>query len=375
MCLGRGRSKLHARASREHGFIGGASGVRALKQVERTRLGLLLAAGCGLVTPALALSSTSGGGARVRVALAARQSLYHLPLLLAEQLGYFRKVGLSIEWVPTESGAMALAAVQSGQADVMSGAFEHVFMRSDRAALQAFVMFARTPQLSLGLSTRRSAQEPGAADLRGSRIGISARQSGTHWVASQWVRRAGLDAQDVSYVEVGTSNQALEALRNGQIDLLCQPDPQINGLEQRGEVVLLAETRTLSGTRKLFGSTMPGGCLLASPEGLMRHPELVQALTDGVVLALRWLRTAGPIDLLKTLPSPYWIGDRAVYLGAFERLRESFSTDGKIDDESALASWRHHQRIAGAARDTGGGWLARAFTNEFAVRSRQRWAT
>ena len=349
--------------------------MNALKRVERTRLGLLLAAGCTLVTPAAALSTTSGGGHRVRVALAARHSLYHLPLVLAEQLGYFRKAGLTLEWLPMDAGAQALSAVQTGQADVMSGAFEHVFMRSDRLPVQAFVMFARTPQLSLGLSTRRSPFESNEVALRGSRIGISARQSGTHWVASQWVRRAGLDPQDISYVEVGTSGMALEALRSGQVDLLCQPDPQINGLEQRGEVVLLAETRTLSGTRKLFGSAMPGGCLLASPEGLMRHPELAQALTDGVVLALRWLRTAGPIDLLKTMPSPYWIGDRTVYLGAFERLRESFSTDGQIDQEAALASWRLHQSMAGSGRDTGIGLLARAFTNEFAARSRQRWST
>lgn len=349
--------------------------VRALKPVERTRLGLLLAAGSGLATPCAALSSVWGGPQRVRVALAARQSLYHLPLVLAEQLGYFRKSGLFIEWLPVEAGAMAQAAVLSGQADVMSGAFEHVFARSDRLTLQAFVMFARTPQLSLGLSTRRSPPDSGVAALRGSRIGISARHSGTHWVASQWVRRSGLEAQEVSYVEVGTSNLAVEALRSGQVDLLCQPDPQINGLEQRGEVVLLAETRTLLGTRKLFGSAMPGGCLLASPEGLMRQPELVQALTDGVVLALRWLRTAGPIDLLKTVPSPYWVGDRTVYLGAFERLRESFSTDGQIDDEAALASWRVHQRTAGTTREAGASLLARAFTNEFAARSRQRWAT
>jgi len=345
-----------------------------LTKVERTRVGLLLAAGGWLAQPAAALSQTLGGTQRVRIALSARQSLYHLPLILAEQLGYFRKGGLSIEWLPFEAGAQALAAVHAGQADVMSGAFEHVLVRSERAPLQAFVMFARTPQISLGLSTRRSPVDQGVAALRGSRIGISARQSATYWVASQWVRRAGLDVQDVSYLEVGTSAVAVEALRSGQIDLLCNPDPQMNGLEQRGEVVLLAETRTLTGTRKLFGSAMPGGCLLAPVDGLMRQPELVQALTDGVVLALKWLRTAGPIDILKTVPSPYWIGDRAVYLGAFERLRETFFTDGQIDDEAAQATWRHHQRFTAALREPNPA-LPRVFTNEFALRSRQRLAT
>jgi NitT/TauT family transport system substrate-binding protein len=309
---------------------------------------------------------------RIRVALAARFSLFHLPLTLADQLGYLRRAGWAVDWLPLESGAQALAHLQSGQADVLSGSFDHAFATADKGpAPQAFFMFARTPQISLGLSTRLSMLAQGTPALRGSRIGISARNSGTHWVASQWVYRAGLLPDEVQYIEVGAGATAVEALRSGQIDLLCNPEPQMTGLELRGELVLVAETRSLSGTRKLFGGLVPGSCLLTLPETLQRQTPMIQALCDGMVMALKWLRTAGPTDILRTVPSPYWMGDRAVYLGALERLREAFFTDGQIDGEAVMLAWRHHQKLLVQGRVLSAP-PGRTYTNEFAQKARQR---
>ena len=36
---------------------------------------------------------------KVNIALAARHSLYHLPLFLADQLGFVKNDGLQIEWI------------------------------------------------------------------------------------------------------------------------------------------------------------------------------------------------------------------------------------------------------------------------------------
>jgi hypothetical protein len=61
------------------------------------------------------------------LALAASQSLYHLPLTLADRLGFFRQAGVQLEWLPQESGAKALRMALTGQADVVAGAYEHLF--------------------------------------------------------------------------------------------------------------------------------------------------------------------------------------------------------------------------------------------------------
>ena len=66
-----------------------------------------------VVKPSVPLAAVDPlrGAPRVTIALAARQSLYHLPLTLAEHLGYFRQAGISVEWLAHESGATPLVVL------------------------------------------------------------------------------------------------------------------------------------------------------------------------------------------------------------------------------------------------------------------------
>jgi NitT/TauT family transport system substrate-binding protein len=125
----------------------------------------------------------------------------------------------------------------------------------------------------------------------------------------------------------------LAALRSGQIDAICNAEPVITTLEQKGEVRIVADTRSLKGTVEVFGGPMPATCLFAASEFLEKNPNTVQALTSAVVHALKWLQTAGPSDIIKTVPEAYLLGDRALYLAAFDRVRESISPDGLMPVE------------------------------------------
>ena len=306
---------------------------------------------------------------QVTVALTARNSLYHLPLVLAERLGFFRQLGLQVNMVSHESGAAGLASVLQGKADVLAGAFEHLFeLQRQGHFFQAFVQMANTPMLSLGVSSLRTAPRSWQ-DLKSARIGVSALESGTHWMSSLWLLRNGLQLQDVHFVEVGTSASALGALWEGQVDALCNPDPVMHWLEQRGEIRLIAEARTLSGVQQVAGGVLPGGCLMAREDFLLRHPQVAMTLTEGVVHALRWLQTAGLTDLFKAIPVAPWITDRSVYLNALFKLRDAYARDGLIQEDAVSNAWRMHARVASqmpASRQL----LARTYTNAFVARTR-----
>jgi NitT/TauT family transport system substrate-binding protein len=166
-------------------------------------------------------------------------------------------------------------------------------------------------------------------------------------------------------VEVGSSTGVLDALRSGSIDAVCNPDPIMHWLEQRNEIRLLGETRTLTGTRKIMGGPVPGASLYAHAEFLQRQPERVQALTDAVVLALKWLPSAGLKDILKTVPSSHWSWDRAAYLGAFEKLRESYAVNGLIRSAEVHRAWQAHAVLKGVTAQTRIS-PERTFTNIFA---------
>lgn len=305
----------------------------------------------------------------VVVALTARNSYYHLPVVLADRLGFFRQHGLQITLVAHDSGAAGLSSVLQGKADVLAGAFEHLFELHRRGqAFQAFVQMADTPMLSMGVSTQRPAPRSWQ-DLRSARVGVSALESATHWTSSQWLLRNGLRPDEVKFVEVGTSAGALGALWDGHIDVLCNPDPLMHWLEVRNDIRLIAEARSHSGAQQMAGGALPGGCLMAREGFLQRHPQVAVALVDGVVQALRWLQTAGPTDLFRLVPVAPWMADRAVYLGALDKLRDAFSRDGRIHDEPVFNAWRLHARVSAAlpmARER----LPRLYTNAYNLRSR-----
>jgi len=58
--------------------------------------------------------------------------IYYLPVVLADQLGYFEEAGLKVSMINTGSGTKALQAVVSGGADMTAGSFEHVIQLQGR---------------------------------------------------------------------------------------------------------------------------------------------------------------------------------------------------------------------------------------------------
>jgi NitT/TauT family transport system substrate-binding protein len=69
--------------------------------------------------------------------------------------------------------------------------------------------------------------------------------------------RGGVKALEVSFVGVGMSASALAALRSGQIDAMSNTEPVMTMLEQKGDVKIISDTRTLKGTQEVFGGPMP----------------------------------------------------------------------------------------------------------------------
>ncbi|MGJ7578616.1 ABC transporter substrate-binding protein [Variovorax sp. RHLX14] len=309
---------------------------------------------------------------RISIAVGGKAAFYYLPLTIAEQLGYFKAEGLEVEISDFAGGARALQAVVGGSADVCSGAYEHTLnLQAKNQIFQAFVMQGRAPQIAFGVSTKTMPGYSGVVDLRGKKIGVSAPGSSTNMVANLILSRAGLKAGDVSFVGVGVSAGALTALRSGQIDAISNVDPVMTMLEQKGDVKIISDTRTLKGTQELFGGPMPSGCLYASADFVQKNPNTCQALANAIVHALKWLQTAGPGDIIKTVPENYLLGDRALYLASFDKVREALSTDGMLPADgpkTALNAIASFDTSVKADRID----LAKTFTNEFARRAKDR---
>ena len=238
----------------------------------------------------------------VTIAVGGQGVLYHLPLVLADQLGFFREEGLDVVVSDFPAGALAVQAVQSGAADVCVGAFEHTLRQQVSGhAYRSLVVLGRAPQLALGVSLRALPSFKAVADLAGRRIGVSSIGSSTHLAASLVLARAGLAPQ--AFVQ--------------------------------------------------------------------KNAAQAQALANGIVHALKWLQTAAPGDLVKAVPPGYLMGDRGLYLAAFNRVRETYSTNGLMADDGAATALRVLTRVQPELADVKVD-LARTYTNDFVRKARQK---
>ena len=306
------------------------------------------------------------------IAVGGKTSLYYLPLTLAERLGFFKAEGLRVEVHDGMGGARALQSVLGGAADVLSVAYERTLQwQTVGQVLQAFVLQGRAPQIAIGVSMKTLPAFTGVPDLRGRRIGVTNLGASSHMLARLLLSRYGVKASEVRFVGVGAAAEAVDALRTGQIDAISTVDPVMTLLEQRGEVRVICDTRTLKGTQELFGGPMPAACLCTPPAFLQAYPRTAQALADAIVHALKWLQTAGPGDLLKALPAPFWQGDRAAYLAAFHKVREAISPDGVFPPEGGRTAWQALRSVDASLR-TAHIDLDKTYTNLFALKAKAR---
>jgi NitT/TauT family transport system substrate-binding protein len=309
---------------------------------------------------------------KIAIAVGGKSAFYYLPLTISEQLGYFKSEGLDVEISDFAGGAKALQALVGGSADVVAGAYEHTInMQARNQFIREFVLMGRAPQISVGVSTKTLPHYKTPADLKGKKIGVSAPGSSTNMVANLLLSRAGVKASDVSYVGVGTSAGAIAAVHSGQVDAISNTDPIMTMLEQKGEVKIISDTRTLKGTQDVFGGPMPAACFYTHTDFIQKNPNTCQALANAIVRGLKWLQTAGPSDIIKTVPESYLLGDRALYLASFNKIREAIALDGMIPEDGpktalrALASFETSLKPEKID-------LAKTYTNEFARRAKDK---
>jgi len=310
----------------------------------------------------------------VHIAVGGQASFYYLPLTVAERLGYFKEEGINLKLSDFAGGAVALRAVVGGSADVVSGAYEHtISLQSKKQYFQAFVAQGRLPQIAFGVVSAKAGGIKSFKDLKGLKVGVSAPGSSTHNLVKQLLTKGGLDPnKDVAIIGVGLGATAINAIKSGQVDAISNTDPVITKLEQDNSIKVLADTRTVKGTESVWGALLPAGVLHAPIEFVQKNPNTVQALANAIVRADKWIAKASATDVARVVPEAYLLGDRALYLFSYDKVKEAISPDGLISDAGAKATVR-----ALAAFDPGVKPaeidLARTYTNEFTKKANQKY--
>jgi NitT/TauT family transport system substrate-binding protein len=341
--------------------------------------------GCGLglgVAGTLTGASAAVGTPVLRCLNSVNRSIGHLPLVLAQQLGFFEAEGVRIEGLqPSADEAQPPSArgnqpnptstgVNAGELPLLLDDFEHTLWdhaRGERPVV--FLALSRTPQLVLGVRQQGPSHLRG---LAGRRVGVAHLGGKAHRLAQWMLFQAGVSLTQVHFVAVPGGGSLYQALQAGQVDAVCQEEPWISRMEVGGQFRVLNDTRLLRPTQALFGSTVPFDCLSAPAALLKQHRSTYQAVAHGVVHALKWMQTAAPRDLVLALPPGYFQGDRAMFLSAYAKSVQGINPQGDIPPEGPRNLWRVLGRLSG---DPGLGRVdvSATFTHELALKARDKY--
>jgi NitT/TauT family transport system substrate-binding protein len=310
----------------------------------------------------------------VHIAVGGKSALYYLPLTITERLGYFKDEGLNVRISDFAGGTRSLEAVVGGSADVVSGSYEHTInMQSKKISFQAFVLSGACPQISIGIATAKAKDYKGPKDLKGLKVGVSAPGSSTNMVANYFIAQGGLKPTDISVIGVGAGSTVIAAIDQGRVDVVSQTDPAMTILEKDGKIKLIAETRTPEGTEKLFGGPMPAASLYAPVEFIAKNPNTVQALTNAMVRALIWMQEASPQQILNTVPEEYLLGNKAMYLFAYNNVKTAYSKDGLFSEAGARTTLKVLSSFNPAVKPAEVK-LGETYTNEFVKKALAKYA-
>ena len=297
--------------------------------MNHTRLSLLV----------LALILALAGGARgqaiekkqLTLGVGGKSALYYLPLTICERLGYFKEQGLDVTIEDFRGGAQSLQALVGGSVDVVTGAYEHTIrMQAKGQDIRAVIELGRFPGIAVGLRKDRAPAYKSAADLKGTKIGVTAPGSSTHFFVMYLMSKAGLAPSDASYIGVGAAASAVAAMKRGEIDALSNVDPMITRLEQDGDIKIIADSRTEEGTRAIFGGSNPAAVLYLKHQFAQSNPNTVEALVNAFYKTLKWLDKATPDEIAATVPEEYFLGDKALYLAAVKANKQVYSLTGLV---------------------------------------------
>lgn len=327
-----------------------------------------------LASSALAVAGARAAGlekTKVVLGVGGKPLLYYLPLTIAERRGLFEAKGLEVEINDFGGGAKSLQALVGGSVDVVTGAYEHTIrMQAKGQDIRAVVELGRFPGIVLAVKRSLADKIKSPKDLKGAKIGVTAPGSSTNFFVNHILAKEGVAPEEVSFIGVGAGPTAVAAVKKGEIDAIANLDPVIAKLEQDGDIVVMADSRTEEGTRAIFGGSNPAAVLYTRQEFIERNPNTVQALVEAFLDALRWIEQASPEQIADTVPPEYHLGDRNLYLAAVAKSKPSYSRTGLVPESGMRNALdmlvRFDKQLAAAKID-----LSRTFDPRFVERAQR----
>jgi len=276
----------------------------------------------------------------VKLGIGGKIQLPYLAVNIAQERGYFKEQGLTVEFNEFKGGSDSLKALVGGSVEFIAGAYEHtLYLQSKGEMITSIALQNNSFGVVVGLTKELAAKYKTPKDLVGLNMGVTAPGSSSALALSLLLSKVGLKDDSLSIIGVGAGSQAVATMKAGRLDGQANFDPVITRMVLDGDLVPVVDTRTKAGLDYLYGGPFAGSAISSTPDFIKNNPKTVQAFANAMVKALRWLQKATVEEIADSLPAEFYAGDKEFYKKAVEANREMLSKDGIVTP--ALAENTH----------------------------------
>jgi NitT/TauT family transport system substrate-binding protein len=288
----------------------------------------LLGVATGLaVLGSLVATNVAEAQTKVRVGWCAKTvSSAAAPFAVATKLGWFEKLGITVELVPLPGSGDCAKFVATGDTMFALPSVEPIsVMRNQGAKLKTF--YTAYQKNVYGLAVPADSTVQTMKDLKGKKIGVIGMASASALIVRALAKEDGLDPdKDISVVVVGEAGQTAALVRSGAVQALSQYDTQYALVDNAGVKL-----------RRLVHPSIdkfPSNGFVALEDTLVKHRKEAIALAQGYAMGTLFSLT-NPEAAIRIMWS-VWPQTRSTSKSEEAALKDDMATLN-----ARAASWRY----------------------------------
>ncbi len=230
---------------------------------------------------------------------------------VAQGRGFFKDEGIDSRLIQGGSGVKTREIIASGQGDFGIADFVHPMLLTNKGRPAKALTGVDRISTGLQFMLRADLFAQGIDDLakfvawrrpdgRKPIIGVSSIGGTTHVWASYYMEQLGFGGT-VTWLGVGNVDTMLGSLKSKQIDILVNSMSLVTEVESQGYGKMIYDGSDAANWNTVIGGPVPvtvNYCLQATID---RDPALVQAWTNAVVRAGRWIHDHSPDEVYEAV--------------------------------------------------------------------------
>lgn len=264
----------------------------------------LAAAGCSGSTAQQANTASTSDPVTVTIAVSNATNQTYLSLVLAQQLGYFKKQGVTVKVVNTSTGAQNWQDMLSHQVDGVIGFYDHnIDLRAKGVSTESVIQLNQAPGMVELVRTDESSTITSPAQESGKKLGITGLGSSTQFVADYLAVHNGVQVSELHPVNIGAGSTFVAAMQHDEVDVGVSTEPTVSALLAKKAAKIIVDMRSISGTEAALGGPYPGTALSFETSFVQSNKATVQKMVNALVEALNYIQTHSAAQITAVVPS------------------------------------------------------------------------